>query len=529
MTPSSAEQTVVHGRYRLVTKIAEGGTGEVFRAFDTIDNEWRAVKMLLPDLAKRTALRARFEREGLTMARLVHKNIAKVYEAGTDPTAETAFLVMEYAEGGSVTDWLERNRMPMPPKMAVQLTLEVCEGIQYAHEEGVIHRDIKPQNLLLDRDGTCKVSDFGIAMVSAHTRMTLTGTVMGTLGYVAPEQYESAKHTDARADVYSIAATLYTLVHGEAANHLFMADESDYAGIPKELAAVIRKGAQYQRDSRHQTVAELATDLRRVLVLMPEDPVGTPPLVPDDLPPLGEMLPPAPAPRQQTPALPRKRVTPQSPSPLNKRRTPPPDSAQAQLDNRTPSSIIPRTSLTGDSTGDKLRRPRHRTRDELERQAMLARAAKFLLAIGAIMLLALFATAMVGQVSLEGAQRREAIIEHAFIEKIETEAALWDTLSQSPHLSRGPEIRAALEQLQGETDPSRRDALVTRLSTLFEQELHHLDGRGDAVQATIKKIEQSQLRLKKAQKDYASVQEDLQEAESSAAGRLARVLLFFMD
>src|SRR5262249_44914619 len=156
-------------------------------------------------------------------------------------------------------------RMPMPPRMAVLLTLEVCEGIQYAHEEGVIHRDIKPQNLLLDRNGTCKVSDFGIAMVAATHRMTLTGTVMGTLGYVAPEQYESAKHTDVRADVYSIAATLYTLVHGEAANHLFMADESDYQGIPKELAAVIRKGAQYQRDSRHQTVAELAQDLQAIL------------------------------------------------------------------------------------------------------------------------------------------------------------------------------------------------------------------------------------------------------------------------
>ena len=175
ITSPPAQKTatsIADGRYLLVQKIAEGGTAVVYKAYDTVDQQWRAIKTLLPDYAKRPALRNRFEREAKTMQQLHHPNIIQVYDAGGDN--ETAYLVMEYADGGSVIDWVERHGRPMPPQMATQVALELCAGIHYAHEEGVIHRDIKPQNLLVDRYGVCKVTDFGIAQVVANeVRMTI--------------------------------------------------------------------------------------------------------------------------------------------------------------------------------------------------------------------------------------------------------------------------------------------------------------------------------------------------------------------
>src|SRR5687768_974878 len=139
-----------HGHYVLVRKIAEGGTAEVHLGYDSWSSEWRAIKTLLPDYSKRPALRHRFEREAETMKALAHPNIIRVFDAGSE--GEVAWLVMEYAEGGSIIDWVEQYG-PMPPRLAVSVVLEMCAGIQYAHQEGVIHRDIKPQNVLVDRHG----------------------------------------------------------------------------------------------------------------------------------------------------------------------------------------------------------------------------------------------------------------------------------------------------------------------------------------------------------------------------------------
>ncbi len=290
-TPLAAVgRDLADGRYVLVRHVAEGGTAHVYLGYDTWTETWRAIKTLLPDYASRPALRHRFEREAATMKTLSHDNIIAVYDAGIE--GDTVFMVMEYAEAGSVIDWIERHG-PMPPRMATNVVLELCAGIDAAHRQGVIHRDIKPQNLLVDRSGTCKVTDFGIAQVLEDTRMTMTGTVMGTMGYMAPEQNESAKHADERADVYSIAATFYTLVKGEAATHLFMAEEQDFDGIPESLASIVRTGSQYRRESRFQTVREMMGELEGALRMLAPDPLDTPPLVPYDLPSVEEMTPPS--------------------------------------------------------------------------------------------------------------------------------------------------------------------------------------------------------------------------------------------
>ncbi|MEM6925572.1 MAG: serine/threonine-protein kinase [Myxococcota bacterium] len=287
---SAARRDLADGRYVLVRHVAEGGTAHVYLGYDTWTETWRAVKTLLPEYARRPALRHRFEREAATMKTLSHDNIIAVYDAGIE--AETVFMVMEYAEGGSVIDWVERHG-PMPPRMATTVVLELCAGIDAAHRQGVIHRDIKPQNLLVDRSGHCKVTDFGIAQVLEDTRMTMTGTVMGTMGYMAPEQNESAKHADERADVYSIAATYYTLIKGEAATHLFMAEDQDFDGIPGSLAEIIKKGSQYKREARFQTVRELMGELEGALRMLAPDPLDTPPIVPYDLPSIEDMTPPS--------------------------------------------------------------------------------------------------------------------------------------------------------------------------------------------------------------------------------------------
>jgi serine/threonine protein kinase len=234
------------------------------------------VKTLLPEYAARPSLRHRFEVEARTMSMLDAPQIVRVFDAGIDD--DIAYMVMEFAEGGSVVDWIERYG-PMPPRMAAEVAIALCEGIAVAHDQGIIHRDVKPQNLLIASDGTCKVTDFGIAQVVESERVTMTGMVMGTIGYMAPEQHESAKHTDERADIYSVAATLYTLAKGEAATHLFMADDKDFVGIPGPLAEVIRKGAQYRREARHATVREMADELRDCLPELPANPRGTPPLL----------------------------------------------------------------------------------------------------------------------------------------------------------------------------------------------------------------------------------------------------------
>ena len=289
--PAPALRTLADGRYVLVRKVAEGGTAAVHLGFDTWTDQWRAVKTLLPDYAKRPALRHRFEREAATMKALSHDNIIAVYDAGSE--GEAVYMVMEFAEGGCVIDWVDRHG-PMPSRMAAVVVKQLCEGIDAAHRQGIVHRDVKPQNLLIDREGICKVTDFGIAqVVLEETRMTMTGTVMGTIGYMAPEQHESAKHADTRADVYSIAATFYTLVKGEAATHLFMAQDEEFEGIPEALATIIRRGSQYRREARYETVAEMIDDLEAALRTLEPDPLDTPPLVPHDLPMLDDLTPPS--------------------------------------------------------------------------------------------------------------------------------------------------------------------------------------------------------------------------------------------
>jgi len=201
-------------RFVLENKLGSGGMARVFLGRDEILDRPVAVKLLNP-IHGGTEIGDRFEREGRTAARLAHPNIVQVYDAGEAEFEgrETSYIVMEYVPGGDLKDLIdERGRLPGAE--LARLGDEICAGLAHAHERGVIHRDIKPHNILLDENGHAKVTDFGIARALDATQATRTGAYLGTALYSSPEQLRGQKATP-KSDVYSAGATLYQAATGE--------------------------------------------------------------------------------------------------------------------------------------------------------------------------------------------------------------------------------------------------------------------------------------------------------------------------
>ena len=266
------------GRYLLAATIGEGGMATVFRGYDTRLQVWRAVKVLNAEHSDRVSVLGRFEAEAQTMALLEHPNIVRVYDVGRDNGY--AYIVMELVQGGCLTDWISQHG-PMPPRMALDVVRQISKALAYAHESGVVHRDIKPHNVLLGTDDLCRVTDFGIAqVVDANLHLTKTGAVMGTWGFMAPEQRTDAKTVDARADIYALGATLFTLLTNRMPNDLYRIDVDDTVtdDIAAELVPLLRRACAYDREERYESVPALLDDLALVAELVPPDPSETPKL-----------------------------------------------------------------------------------------------------------------------------------------------------------------------------------------------------------------------------------------------------------
>jgi eukaryotic-like serine/threonine-protein kinase len=182
----------------------------VYLARDTDLDRPVAVKLLAENLTGDDSFRERFVREARLAARLSHPNVVSVYDAGEE--AGRPFIVMECVEGETLADVLARRRR-LPADEAVALAVQACRGLEHAHAAGLVHRDVKPQNLLLGGDGTLKIADFGIARAAEATALTQAGTVLGTAAYLAPEQ-AAGEQVSAAADIYSLGAVLYELVTG---------------------------------------------------------------------------------------------------------------------------------------------------------------------------------------------------------------------------------------------------------------------------------------------------------------------------
>ena len=199
------------GRYRLDRALGSGGMAIVYLAHDRELDRVVAVKRLADNLAHDRSFRDRFLREAQLAAPLSHPNVVRVYDFGHDPDGRP-FIVMEYVEGGSLAEALARDGA-LSPARVVAVARDCCAGLAYAHAAGLVHRDLKPQNLLLDPDCRVKIADFGIARTLDGTSLTLTGSVLGTAGYLAPEQ-AGGEQVTAAADIYGLGVTLHQLATG---------------------------------------------------------------------------------------------------------------------------------------------------------------------------------------------------------------------------------------------------------------------------------------------------------------------------
>jgi serine/threonine protein kinase len=283
-------------RYAPHSVLGDGGTAVVYLAYDHDRKAWVAVKLLRQRNAKNQRARQRFLDEARVLESLQHRNVIEILDVVGE--AARPFIVMELAEGGSLMQW-SRAHGAMPPRLAVDVAMQICKGAGAAHKIGVIHRDLKPHNILLTRRGVCKVTDFGIAQLPRRDGTTdipdaiaTTGSgVSGTLGYMAPEQRKDPRSVDPRTDVYGIGATLYTLLTAQTVVDLFVAEREPalLASVPEALAPLLRKATAYRVEDRYLNVVELAKALFEVRDQLPDDPLDAPALIteapPDPTPP----------------------------------------------------------------------------------------------------------------------------------------------------------------------------------------------------------------------------------------------------
>ncbi|MBL8866713.1 MAG: protein kinase [Planctomycetia bacterium] len=198
------------GNYDLISKIAEGGMGAVYKAKHVTSGEIVAIKIIPPETAKNPVLLKRFEQEFRAASLFDHPNIVRAIEyCGT---ATSPFLVMEFVDGESLGQKVERYGA-MDEAEAVRIIGQVCDGLHRAHKQGLVHRDVKPDNILLTRDGVAKLTDMGLVKdVEGELNLTKTGRGLGTPHFMAPEQFRNAKNADVRCDIYSLGATLYMML-----------------------------------------------------------------------------------------------------------------------------------------------------------------------------------------------------------------------------------------------------------------------------------------------------------------------------
>ncbi|MCL4422992.1 MAG: Stk1 family PASTA domain-containing Ser/Thr kinase [Actinobacteria bacterium] len=268
------ESRVYGGRYELSHHIARGGMAEVYRANDRLLGRPVALKILFPELSVDRSFVERFRREAQAAANLSHPHIVPVFDWGEDQG--TYFIVMEFVDGDPLSAIL-RSSGTLQPERAADIAADVADALAYAHRHGVVHRDVKPGNILITDDGEVKVTDFGIARaVNTEESLTQTGAVMGTATYFSPEQAQGYG-VDGRSDIYSLGVVLYEMVTGRppftgdtpvavASKHVrdqLVPPRQLNPGVPPDMEAVIMKAMAKSPELRYQTADAMRTDLRR--------------------------------------------------------------------------------------------------------------------------------------------------------------------------------------------------------------------------------------------------------------------------
>ena len=270
--------TMIAERYEVIEKIGTGGMADVYRAKDHRLNRFVAVKILKNEYSEDMKFVAKFRQEAQAIACLSHPNIVGVYDVGEEN--DMHFFVMEFVDGITLKKYIERNGK-LSVREAVGISLQIANGLEAAHANHIIHRDIKPQNILISKDGTAKVSDFGIAKAASSN--TITANAMGSVHYISPEQARGG-FSDEKSDIYSLGVTIYEMLSGtlpftgESAVAIALAhiqedatplDAID-ATIPHGLSNIVAKCMQKKTELRYPTVADLIADMKMFL----QDPTG---------------------------------------------------------------------------------------------------------------------------------------------------------------------------------------------------------------------------------------------------------------
>jgi hypothetical protein len=267
--------TTIAGRYRLEGRLGVGGMSTVHLAFDQRLERSVAIKLLAEHLADDPAFVSRFRREALAAARLVHPNIVQVFDFGFDEGSHQHFIVMEHVNGNSCAELL-RDRGHLDVEQAVDVVCQACRGLEYAHRNGVVHRDVKPGNLLVSDADVVKLADFGIARAADQSSITQVGSVLGTAAYLSPEQARG-EEAGPRADLYSLGVVTYQLLSGrlpyEAGSLSELALKQQREApmplqdlnprVPPELAYAVTTALAIDQENRPPDALVLAEALRK--------------------------------------------------------------------------------------------------------------------------------------------------------------------------------------------------------------------------------------------------------------------------
>lgn len=270
---------VIGGRYEILQRLGAGGMATVYLANHRLLERKVAVKILNPEYASDEEFVRRFRREAQAAASLSHPNIVSIYDVGHE--GDIHYIVMEYVPGETLKELINREG-PLPVRRAVDIATQICDALVCAHRNRIIHRDIKPHNILLTEDGRAKVSDFGIARAAASATLTHSGSIVGSVHYFAPEQARGSI-TDEKSDVYSLGIVLYEMLTGKvpfqgespisvALRHVqerIPSPRETVPSIPPEVERIVMQAAERDPQQRYQSAAQMLGDLRRVARMLP--------------------------------------------------------------------------------------------------------------------------------------------------------------------------------------------------------------------------------------------------------------------